>query len=104
MNEVGAMTCVRQNTNIPVPSILHYNENDENPVGHEFTLMEMAHGTSIDNIYDSLSENDKKKIVEQIADFVIELHSKPWAPPRVGGLILEHGSIIPGPALEETFW
>lgn len=103
MNEVGAMTWIRQHTTIPVPSILHFSASDENPIGHEFTLMERARGTSIDTIYDSLSEDNKEKIVEQLANFVIELHSKPF-PPRVGGLVLEGGSINPGPALEETFW
>lgn len=104
MNEVGVMAWVSQNTTIPVPSVLHFSEKDDNCVGHEFTLLEKAVGTSVDKIYDTLSEENKRKILEQLADFLVELHSKRWSPGGVKGLVLQNGTISPGPALEETFW
>lgn len=105
LNEVGVMIWVRENTSIPVPSVLHFSEREDNPIGYEFTLMEKAPGTSVDKVYDSLTEEDKKRLVEQLVEFLTELHSKSWTPGVVGGLLLQHnGMISPGPPLEETFW
>ncbi|KAJ4420044.1 hypothetical protein N0V82_004616 [Gnomoniopsis sp. IMI 355080] len=104
LNEVGVMAWVSQNTTIPVPSVVRFSESEDNCIGHEFTLLERASGTSLDKIYDSLSQEQKKDIVEQLVTFLVELHSKPWATERVGGLELRDGLVSPGPALEETFW
>jgi aminoglycoside phosphotransferase (APT) family kinase protein len=104
MNEVGAMRWVRQNTNIPVPKVLKFSAEANNPIGHEFTLLERVPGTSLDNIYEGLNEEDKKNIVHQLVNILVELHSKPWLPGFVGGLIWENGAVVRGPPLEETFW
>ncbi|KAK8136688.1 hypothetical protein PG984_004628 [Apiospora sp. TS-2023a] len=104
MNEVGVMTWVRQNTTIPVPSIVRFSASTDNPIGYEFTLLERAPGASIDAIYHTLSDDDKKNVVEQLMGFLVQLHSKPWQG-LVGGLVLEeNGAVSPGAPLEETFW
>lgn len=104
MNEVGVMAWVQQNTSIPVPSVLRFSEKESNCIGHEFTLLEKAPGVSLDNTYGNISDKNKRRIVEQLTDFLVQLHSKPWTPGRVGGLVLQNGNISPGSALEETFW
>lgn len=115
LNEVGVMAWVRQSTSIPVPAVVRFSASEDNPIGHEFTLLEKAPGASLDGLYDTLTEAAKRRVVEQLADFLIELHAKPWVPGHVGGLVLEQQqqqqhrddgttTICPGPPLEETFW
>lgn len=103
-NEVGVMTWVRQNTSIPVPAVVRFSADTDNAIGHEFTLLERVPGTSVHNIYDTLSDDDKRKLVEPLVAFLLELHSKPWPRGLVGGLKMEDGAITPGPPIEETFW
>ncbi|KAJ4394499.1 hypothetical protein N0V93_003717 [Gnomoniopsis smithogilvyi] len=104
LNEVGVMTWVSHNTSIPVPSVVRFSNREDNCIGHEFTLLEKAPGASLDKIYDSLSQKDKRKILVQLVDVLTQLHSKQWVPQHVGGLVLRNGIACPGPALEETFW
>lgn len=121
LNEVGVMAWVRQNTSIPVPAVVRFSASEDNPIGHEFTLLEKAPGASLDSLYGTLTEAAKRRVVEQLADFLIELHAKPWVPGHVGGLVSAQQqqqqqqrhrddgtttttTTCPGPPLEETFW
>ncbi|PYH96919.1 hypothetical protein BO71DRAFT_448281 [Aspergillus ellipticus CBS 707.79] len=106
LNEVGIMTWIRQSTQIPIPEIIRYSATSNNPIGHEFTLLTRAQGTSIDKIYDTLSTYQKTLLVEQLTDHLIELHSHPFTPSYVGGLTLQNNNPIPvpGPPIDETFW
>ncbi|KAJ5778881.1 hypothetical protein N7457_006601 [Penicillium paradoxum] len=103
-NEVGAMTWIRQNTTIPIPAIVRYDSNDQNVIGHEFTLLEKAPGKSIDQIYDTLSMEARTELVHQLADYLVELHAHPWKEGYVGGLTLTDGEITQGPPIDEDFW
>ncbi|KAL4968842.1 phosphotransferase family protein [Aspergillus stella-maris] len=105
-NEVGVMTWVRQNTTIPVPGVIRFDATEDNAIGHEFTLLERAPGVSVDQIYTTLSEEAKTQMVHQLADYLIQLHAKPWMEGYVGGLTLDPstGSVAPGPPIDENFW
>jgi hypothetical protein len=104
LNEVGVMTWIQDNTTIPIPTIIRYDETENNPIGHEFTLLEKAPGTSVDKIYDALSEGAKRQLVEQLTEILIQLHSKPWENGYVGGLVLQDEVVVNGPVIEETLW
>ncbi|GKZ58661.1 hypothetical protein AnigIFM49718_004489 [Aspergillus niger] len=115
LNEVAVMTWVRRNTNIPVPAVIAYSASRDNPLGYEFTLLERVPGVSVAELYDTLDEGRKMKLVEQLAGYVVELHSHPWEGGYVGGLRLSHGGdgegkkkveeeIVRGPPIEETYW
>ena len=104
-NEVGAMTWVRQHTSIPVPAVVRFDASEDNAIGHEYTILEKAHGVSVDKIYDTLGEDRRRYLVEQLTDYLVQLHSQPWKHGFVGGLIeTEDGKIENGPPMEETFW
>ncbi|PYI01998.1 hypothetical protein BO78DRAFT_326098 [Aspergillus sclerotiicarbonarius CBS 121057] len=104
LNEVGVMTWVRQNTHIPVPAVVRYSATEDNPIGHEFTLLEKAAGVSVEKVYPTLSTESKTKMVEQLTNYLIELHSHPWTDGYVGGLTIRDGEIASGPPIEETYW
>ena len=103
-NEVGVMTWVHQNTSIPIPAIVRYDSTDKNLIGHEFTLLEKVPGVSVDQIYHTLSDETRTKMVHQLTEYLIELHAHPWKDGYVGGLNLINGEICPGPPIEENFW
>ncbi|KKK12602.1 hypothetical protein P175DRAFT_0435503 [Aspergillus ochraceoroseus IBT 24754] len=103
-NEVGVMTWIHENTKIPVPRVIRYSASEDNPIGYEFTLLEKAHGVSVDKVYPSLTMETKLKLIHQLTDYLVELHSHSWSSPYVGGLALQNGKVIAGPPIEENFW
>ena len=103
-NEVGVMAWVRQNTQIPLPAVIRYDDTENNLLGHEFTLLEKAPGVSVDKVYDNISIEARTKMVHQLADFLIELHTHPFTDGLVGGLTLCDGQIKQGPPIDEWFW
>lgn len=106
-NEVGCMAWVRSNTAIPVPAVIRYDDTQDNALGHEFTLLEKAPGVSVDTVYDTLGDAQKRLLVEQLTGYIMQLHDKRWREPCVGGLVPASGGgadAVPGPVVEETFW
>jgi len=105
-NEVAVMQWVRANTTVPVPFVVRFDATENNAIGHEFTLLERAPGVSVDKIYSQLDETAKLNLVEQLTDFLVQLHSKPWQEPCVSGLSveMEGEGVAPGPVIDETFW
>lgn len=104
LNEVAVLRWVRENCpSIPVPAVVRYDADEDNALGHEFTILEKVPGRSVDKMYKDMSEETKRKLVVQLTDMTIELNRHDWH--HVGGLqISEDGEIEPGPALEDTFW
>lgn len=103
-NEVGCMTWIRNTTTIPVPAVVRWSDSEDNPTGHEFSLLEKAPGVSVDKIYKDLDRSQKRYLVEQLVEFIVQLHDHPWSA-SVGGLIAQpDGSVVLGPPIEETFW
>jgi hypothetical protein len=102
-NEVSILAWITQNTTIPVPSIVHYDISTENPLKHEYILMRKAGGATLADIYQELSELEIQNLLDELVDYLAQLHSHEWN--AIGGLKFnEDGGIVPGPVLEETFW
>jgi hypothetical protein len=92
--------------------------------------LEKAPGICVDKVYDRLSERQKWRMVEQLAEYIIELHKLAWPHPFVGGLVpapsldnpqhdtsatdadnnpskgkeLRDDETVIGPPIEETYW
>lgn len=103
LNEVAVIRWVREHTDIPVPAVVRFDASEDNPVGHEFTLLERAPGQSVDVLYPAMGDEAKEALVQQLTDVLVELNRHEWN--HVGGLrIADDGAVVPGPVLEDTFW
>lgn len=102
-NEVGMMKTVQQKTQVPIPTIRHFDATVNNAIGHEYTLLDRVPGVSVDTVYDDLSEPQKQSLLRQLLDIVEQLDQLKWD--FIGGLAIDdQGHIHPGPVVEETFW
>jgi hypothetical protein len=102
LNEVACMRWVSYNTTIPVPTLVRFDASVDNPISHEYMLLECIPGISVDKIYDQLDDRAKGYLVSQLTDYLVQLQSHTWE--HVGGLSLVDDKIVPGPVLDETFW
>ncbi|KAL1869906.1 hypothetical protein Daus18300_005367 [Diaporthe australafricana] len=104
INEVSVMRWVRENTTIPIPAVVRFDASEDNPLGHEFTLLERAAGISVDKVYDQLGAETKHSLVAQLAGYLAQIHAHSFE--LIGGMQLprEGDSVVPGPVLDETFW
>ncbi|KAF7518979.1 hypothetical protein G7054_g13254 [Neopestalotiopsis clavispora] len=103
LNEVAAMTWVRNNCKIPIPAVVRFDASDRNAISHEFTLLERVRGVSVDTIYDQLDDGKIARLVSQLTDYLVELHRHEWT--HAGGLSIDESkNIVPGRILAENFW
>lgn len=72
-SEVATIQYLRENTNIPVPTIYHYDSNPYNRLGGEYILMSKAKGIPLSQVYHTLSYSDLVKLLTSIAELVIPL-------------------------------
>ncbi|KAL7929174.1 kinase-like domain-containing protein [Trichoderma chlorosporum] len=103
INEVATMTWVRQNTRLPIAEVIRYDASTDNPLGHEFTLLERLPGVPVSEVYDRLSPELLDSLINQMIDVIHQIHSVSWN--CVSGLQFDNeGNVVPGPIVEETFW
>ncbi len=107
-NEAAILQWLADHTGVPVPHILHFDETEDNPLGHEYMLMTRVPGRSVADVYEELSEEQMDRILDQLTDVLVALHQHPFT--HIGGLTFgemvdgKKRETIPGPAVEETFW
>jgi hypothetical protein len=85
-SEVATMTLVRSH-GIPVPMIYGYSTNIDNPVGAEYILMEKVKGKSLGDVWFTLSQRDRIKVLSGIVDHEAKLFSLNF--PAFGSLYFE---------------
>ncbi|KAI1384840.1 kinase-like domain-containing protein [Hypoxylon trugodes] len=87
MNEVSIMAWLVKCTLIPVPSVVSFGDDNTNPLGCEYILMDTGPGVPAEYLYNSLDESKKAHIS------------------HCGGLSMNaSGRFVPGPLVEEGFW
>jgi hypothetical protein len=102
-NELGVMTWLAKNTTIPIPDVIAFDISDENPIAHEYTLLSKVPGVTLSDIYDSLDDVQMTQVLDQLIDFLSQLHAHPWD--GIGGLnISEEGEVVLGQVVDENFW
>jgi len=72
-SEVATMRYIREYTTIPVPEIYAADEDLDGIVGGAFTLQEFIPGKNLDDLWQSLSLAAQSHVMEQIADFALQL-------------------------------
>ncbi|KAM0247757.1 hypothetical protein ACHAQJ_009718 [Trichoderma viride] len=103
INEVAVMTWVRQNTRLPVAEVVRFDASTNNPLGHEFTLLQRLPGVAVSDVYDRLSPELLDRLIDQMVDVIHQTHTMSWH--GVFGLQFDdNGDVVPGPVIEETFW
>ncbi|ESK87067.1 phosphotransferase family protein [Moniliophthora roreri MCA 2997] len=83
-SEVATMQYLRENTNVPVPTIYHYDSNPFNRLGGEYILMSKAKGVPLSKVYHSLPYNDLVKLFKNMAAIIIPLFAHRF--PALGSL------------------
>ncbi|KFY91998.1 hypothetical protein V500_04381 [Pseudogymnoascus sp. VKM F-4518 (FW-2643)] len=69
LSEVETINWVRDNTNIPVPKIVHYDASNANPIGFEYILMTKLPGKQLsEEMWKSISFPAKEELFRQIAE------------------------------------
>ncbi|OTA84799.1 hypothetical protein M434DRAFT_400351 [Hypoxylon sp. CO27-5] len=102
-NEVDVMAWILKNTTIPVADLVAYDDSSNNPIGYEYTLLARVPGETLSDIYSTPGEEHINKIIDHLADILIQLHEHEWD--EIGGLNLDaQGEVRPAQVVDETFW
>ena len=75
-SEVATMKYVAQNTNIKVPEVYDWDCTDQNPIKSPYILMERILGQHLYQVWNGLTIEEKKCILSQIVDMLLELWTK----------------------------
>ena len=67
-SEVATMDFLRDILKLPVPKVLAYSTSSDNPIGAEYILMERVEGESLSSRWLSLTTEEVKEIMTQIAN------------------------------------
>lgn len=86
-SEVATLELVRSH-GIPVPKVLHYSADAENPVGAEFIIMEKLPGRPLGDQWFSLSEDQRLKVISEVVR--IEVNLSKIDLPAYGSIYYKH--------------
>jgi len=75
-SEVATMKYVAQNTNIKVPEVYDWDSTVHNPIKIPYILMERLPGQHLYRVWDELIVEEKKCVLSQIIDTLLELWTK----------------------------
>ncbi|CAG8973063.1 hypothetical protein HYALB_00010837 [Hymenoscyphus albidus] len=71
--EVATLQWVRGHTNIPVPTVVAFDDSNHNQIGFEWILMEMMPGIPARRRWRTLAMESKMAMVQRLAEFQAEL-------------------------------
>lgn len=71
--EVATLQWVRDNTEIPVPKVVAFQDSNENEIGFEWILMELMPGTPVYRRWRTMSMEQKVALTNRIAEFEAQL-------------------------------
>ncbi|KAK2739590.1 hypothetical protein FQN57_006552 [Myotisia sp. PD_48] len=79
LSEVATLSWIQQHTSIPVPRVVAYNCSHENELGFEWILMEKIAGRPLEDVWRSMTWEQKKRLSAKVAYYSAELFSKKHA-------------------------
>ena len=74
-SEVATLRFVRENTTIPVAHVIAWESSADNELGYEWILMEKIRGVELDEVWGSMSWEQKLALTESLAKYVVQLHA-----------------------------
>ncbi|KAK2810350.1 hypothetical protein FQN50_003081 [Emmonsiellopsis sp. PD_5] len=74
-SEVATLDFLRNELNIPVPQVLAWSSEKDQPVGAEYIIMEKAPGQELSKIWPSMDVSDKVDIVSQLVNIQAKICS-----------------------------
>ncbi|KAG7086800.1 hypothetical protein E1B28_002728 [Marasmius oreades] len=106
-SEVATLRYLRDKTNVPVPTVLHYDSNPFNRLGGEYILMTKAEGVPLSKLYHSMPYTDLVKLLQNVARIIIPLFSHRFS--SLGSLYLgpdpsASTSAVPTPKAIQTHY
>ena len=98
-SEVETMRYILDNSNIPIPKVLDYDSNPENPVNFRFILMEALPGQPLGIPYHQIPHEYRAQFLDQLADYLLQLRTLSFCSIGCLRYDLESGStnIVPFP-------
>lgn len=102
-NEAATLMWVASNTTIPIPRTVHHDSTTSNVLEHEYMIMTYSNGVAGSTLYPTLTTESMDHILDQLADYVLQLHQKPFD--CVAGLKTSSDNhVVPGPLVDESQW
>ncbi|KAF2416660.1 hypothetical protein EJ08DRAFT_566361, partial [Tothia fuscella] len=83
-NEVGVETWISKATTIPIPDLIDFDSSTDNSIAHEYTLHSRGPGVTLSDVYESLDEEQKVGILDQLLSILLQLQQYEWD--GIGGL------------------
>ncbi|KAJ2906655.1 hypothetical protein GGI21_004016 [Coemansia aciculifera] len=92
------MAYINEHSKLPVAQILAYDFSPSNPVGVPYAIVTRLPGEPLAAHWHSLKSRQKRKVLDQIADFVVQLSELQF--PHIGSLIAGDQELVIGPLLD----
>ncbi|KAL1630327.1 hypothetical protein SLS56_004999 [Neofusicoccum ribis] len=72
-SEIATMELVRKCTDIPVPKVYAFDSDGDNPIGHEWMMMDKVKGVCFKDARESMSMEQKTHLADTLADWMHQL-------------------------------
>ncbi|RMZ79907.1 hypothetical protein DV738_g3067, partial [Chaetothyriales sp. CBS 135597] len=113
-SEVATMEYIRRHTSIPVPAVLDWSDDPQNPVGTEYIIMEHAVGVQLHQQWPSMTAAKQLDVVKALGHFAREMYKLQFpafgslyfadAPVEKDRLIPIGGGFSVGPHCGTRYW
>ncbi|KAJ2482669.1 hypothetical protein EV174_003147 [Coemansia sp. RSA 2320] len=97
-SEIISLAYVNEHAELPVSQILAYDFSPSNVVGVPYAIVSVVPGDSLADHWHSLLPRQKRKVLDQIADYAVQLSTLQF--PLIGSLVAGDGKLEIGPLLD----
>ncbi|KAI1126050.1 kinase-like domain-containing protein [Nemania abortiva] len=113
-SEVATMSYLRKNTSIPVPNVLDWSDNPNNPIGTEYIIMDHVPGVQLRRIWPEMTTHQHMLCVKNLTKLVKQMNDMEF--PAYGSIFFCDGPIDTasyvqltdefciGPSCDSRYW